>query len=480
VRIPDKGINKEAIFRQLREYRRDDTETRGGRAWGFVYDSGLAEADAVVEEAFVEFLKLNALDPTAFPSLLRLENEVVAMCIAHLQGPPEAVGNFTSGGTESCMLAVKSARDRARALRPEIERPEVILPITAHPAFHKACHYLGLTTVPTAVDPVTFRADPADVARAVTPNTIMIVASAVSYPHGVMDPITEIAEVARAHEVWLHVDGCIGGFLLPYYRRLGRSVPDFDFSVPGVCSMSMDLHKYAYCPKGASVVLYRDKSLRKYQLFSFGSWPGYPMLNATIQSTKAGGPVAAAWTALHFIGDEGYLELARQTLEATERLKKGLEAIPGLRLLGDTDTSLIAFASDDVDVFFIADEMKRRGWLVPPQPSYGPSPASLHLLVYAASLPHVNEMLADLEKAVVEAAGRAPALDPALREMLAGLDPASLTDEIIGQMMTAAGLEWNSVGDNMAEVNSILDSLPGPLRETLLTVGGNELFTPAN
>ncbi|MBI4729006.1 MAG: aspartate aminotransferase family protein [Acidobacteria bacterium] len=472
-------MSGEQVFERLRDLRRKDAETRGGRAWGLVYDSGLEEAREVAERAYVEFLGLNALDPTAFPSVLRLENEVVAMAIAHLGGGAGVVGNFTSGGTESCFLAVKTARDHARATRPEVARPEVILPITAHPAFHKACHYLGLTAVPTAVDPETFKADAGAVARAVSPSTIMIVGSAVSYAHGVLDPIAEMAAVARERGLWLHVDGCIGGFLLPYYRRLGRAVGDFDFTVEGVSSMSMDLHKYAYAPKGASVVLYRSKALRKYQLYACASWPGYPILNTTVQSTKPGGPIAAAWATLNFIGDEGYLRLARLTLEATERLIAGISGIPRLRVLGRTDTSLIAFASEDVNVFYIADEMKRRGWLIPPQPSFGPSPASLHLIVTASSLPQVDAFLADLRTCVEAAAGRGLRIDPALRDTLAALDPSSLTDEMLSRVVGAAGVEWDALEDSMADVNSILDSLPPQVREALLIAGGNELFTPA-
>jgi len=479
VRIPEQGLSREEVLQRLEEYRAHDAETRQGRAWGLVYDAGVRQVEDLAKQAYTDFLAINALDPTAFPSVLRIENDLVAMAAAHLQSGPEVVGNFTSGGTESCMLAVKTARDWARANRPEVAHPEVILGTTAHPAFHKGCHYLDVRPVLVDVDPVTFKVDPEAVAQAVSPNTIMIVGSAVSYAHGVVDPIRELSEIARRHGLLLHVDGCIGGFLLPYLRRLGASVPDFDFSVPGVTSMSMDWHKYGYAPKGASVVLYRDKALRKFQFYACASWPGYPIINPTIQSSRSGGPLAAAWAVVNFLGDAGYIELARRTLEATRKLVAGIGSIPSLRVLGVPESSLIAIASDDVNVFYVADAMRRRRWLISAQPQFGPSPASLHLIVTASSLGQVDGFLKDLAGSVEEARGSGSRLDPALREILANLDPAALTDEILDAMLGAAGVEWGSISESMAEVNTIMDSLPPAVREALLIAGGNTLFTPS-
>src|SRR5215470_10653784 len=267
MKIPAHGMHREALFERLESYRANDTPWREGRTWAYVYDPG-REAEEVIKQAYMMYLSDNALDPTAFPSALRLENEVVAMAAAHLHGDDQVVGNFTSGGTESIILAVKTARDYCRHHKPHIKAPEILLPATAHAAFQKAAHYLDVKPVLVAVDPRTFKADVDAVRRAITANTILLVGSAVSYAHGVVDPIRELGQLALEHDLLLHVDACMGGFLLPYFRRLGAPVPDFDFGVPGVTSISMDLHKYAFAAKGASTILYRNAELRRFQLYA--------------------------------------------------------------------------------------------------------------------------------------------------------------------------------------------------------------------
>ena len=257
----------------------------------------------------MSFLSENALDPTVFPSVLRFENELVAMAASHLNGDDEVVGNFTSGGTESIMLAVKTARDYARAVRPEVREPEMVLPVTAHAAFQKAGHYLGVQAGAGPGRPEDVQGRRRRHARG---------------DHAEHDPARGLGRLLRprgrrsdprardssrsSRNLLLHVDACMGGFLLPYFRRLGAPVPDFDFSVPGVTSMSMDLHKYAFAAKGASTVLYRNKELRKYQIYTCAQWTGYTIINPTVQSTKSAGPLAAAWAVLNFLGDDGYLE----------------------------------------------------------------------------------------------------------------------------------------------------------------------------
>jgi sphinganine-1-phosphate aldolase len=404
-----------------------------------------------------------------FPSMLRLENEVVDIAAAHLGGGPEAAGNVTSGGTESCLLAVKTARDHARATRPGITRPRMLLPESAHAAFHKAGHYFDVEVVRVPVDPTTFRADVAAMADAVDDDTILLVASAVSYPHGVVDPIPELGALAAERGCLLHVDACIGGWLLPFLRRLGADIADFDLGVPGVTSISVDLHKYAYTPKGASVVLYRDRALRRHQLFASASWNGYTVINATMQGTKSGGPLAAAWATLHYLGDDGYLEIARRTQEATRRLLEGVEAIDGLRVLGRPEMSLLAFTSDELDLFEVVDDMKDRGWYVQPQLASGSSPANIHLSVTGASLDRVEELLADL----AACCDRARAIDPdpeeaALLAGLADLDPAAFGPEVYAGMLQLAGLGGDVLPERMAPINRILNALPASLREQLV------------
>ena len=480
MKIPQKGIPKEELFRRMEEFGAQDLETHGGRTWAYVYDSGRAEVEQTAREAYLKFLSPNGLDPTVFPSLLRFENELMAMAAAHLSGGEEAVGSFTSGGTESCMLAVKTARDLFREKKPGIKEPEMILPVTAHAAFHKAAHYLCVKPVVVPVDPQTYKADLGAVAAAVNENTILLVGSAVSYAHGVIDPIAELGRLALERDLLLHVDACVGGWMLPYFRRLGAQVTDFDFSVPGVSSISMDFHKYAYCPKGASCVLYRDKELRRHQFFACAGWTGYTVINATIQSSKTGGPLAAAWTTLNAYGDEGYLEIARRTHEATKKVMAGIESIPELRILGRPEFSMVAFTSDQVDVFQIIDEMKERAWYIQPQLGFHGSKENIHLSITGISLDRADAMLADLRECVARAKELGGSGgEPPLAQALAGMDLTSLTPEGLGQLLAMAGISGGALPQRMAAINGILNSLPAPLTEKLLIEYFNDLFRPA-
>jgi glutamate/tyrosine decarboxylase-like PLP-dependent enzyme len=292
MKISQKGMSQEEIFERLEAFRKDDLKWQEGRAFGYVFDPG-KDVMAVAKKAYTAFLSENGLDFTVFQSLQRLEKELAAFGAQHLGGDENVVGNFSSGGTESIILAVKAARDYYREKKPGIKQPEMILPTTAHAAFHKAAHYLDVKVVAVGVDPQTFKVHADQVRQAITENTIMLVGSAPSYAQGVIDPIKDLSDIAIEKNLWLHTDACMGGFLLPYFKRLGEPVPDFDFSVPGVSSISMDLHKYAYSPKGASLVLYRNKDLRRYQIFACSNWIGYTIINNAVQSSKSGCPMAA-------------------------------------------------------------------------------------------------------------------------------------------------------------------------------------------
>jgi len=474
--IPKQGLSREQVFRRLEDFRAHDMPWRDGRTWAYVYDPG-QEAEQVIKDAFSMYLTENALDPTVFPSTMHLENDLVAMAAHHLGGDSEVVGSFTSGGTESIFLAVKTARDRARDLRPGIREPEMVLPITAHASFQKAGHYLGVRPVMVPVDPKTFRADPEAMRAAITERTVLLVGSAISYAHGVVDPIRELGALALEKDLLLHVDGCMGGFLLPYFRRLGAPVPDFEFTVPGVTSISMDLHKYAFAAKGASVILHRHKGLRKYQMYACSNWTGYTVINTTVQSTKSGGPLAAAWAVLHFIGDDGYLEIARQVLDATQRIARGVERIPGLRLLGEPDMNLLAFTSDEVSVFHVVDEMRERGWFVQPQLGFESSKENIHLSINPASVGWVDALLDDLATCVEKARGMASGdLKARLEGAVAGLADQELSDEQIRGLLAMAGVTGASLPGRMADVNEVLNALPATLREKLLVAYLNELY----
>jgi sphinganine-1-phosphate aldolase len=461
------AMGRDAVLTRLTEYRAEDLPARGGRTFAYVYDSGRPDIDELAAQVYSSFLDVNGLDPTVFPSLLRMENEVIGIVAEHLGGGPNTVGTFTTGGTESIILAVKAARDAARVQRTAVTRPEVVLAVTAHASFQKACHYLGLTPVLVDVDASSFQVSAAAVRAGITENTVLLVGSAPSYAHGVIDPIVELGQLALEHGVPLHVDACIGGWLLPYFRDLGAAVAPFDLSVPGVTSMSVDLHKYAYCAKGASVVLYADAGMRRHQYYACADWTGYTMINTTVQSSKSGGSLAAAWAVLHAVGADGYLELAAQTLRATEAMLAGIAAIPGLRVLGAPEMALVAIAADEVDVFTVCDEMAARGWYVQAQLGYRGLPASMHLTLTASSESVVPALLADLAECV--AAGGTSTLDPELLAAVRSLDPDALPDDVLGALLPMAGLQpGGGLPERMAGINALLEAMSPRLRERLL------------
>lgn len=481
MRIPETGAPSEEILDQLGRLSEGDLGWRSGRAFGYVYHAGDAIAD-LGKAAYMRYLTENALDPTEFPSLLRLENDVVAMCIDHLGGDEACVGNFTSGGTESILLAVKAARDAWQARHPG-ERAEMVLCRTAHAAFFKAAHYFGITPIITEADPDTYRAVPAAFEAAITDRTCLIVGSASQYAHGVIDPIEELGAIALARGVRLHVDGCIGGFVLPFFRELGDDVPAFGLSVPGVTSISMDLHKYAYCPKGASVVLHRDKALRRSQIYICASWSGYTLANATVQSSRSGGPMAAAWATMRHVGRDGYRALCSGLLDGRRRLVDAVRATPGLRVLGDPKICLVAFTSTDpdVNVFALGDALNRAGWYVQPQLTMTNSPANLHLTLTPANLPHLDAFIADLRAAVdaVRAAPN-PSISPFVAQALATIDFDKLDDATFGQLLAAAGLGGGGeLPTDRAEINLILDQMSPSLRERVLSFFFNDLYAPS-
>ncbi|MEO7069540.1 MAG: aminotransferase class V-fold PLP-dependent enzyme [Nostocoides sp.] len=471
------GRALEEIRAHLKALRERDLPTHGGRTLSYVYDSGLADVDALGREALAMFSSANGLDPTAFPSLLAMENDLVARAGRLLDAPTGFVGSVTSGGTESILLAVQAARDS----RPEIDGPSMVLPSTAHAAFHKAAHYFGVRPLIVDVDPATFRADPAAMASTIDASTVLVVASAPSYAHGVVDPVPAIASVAAARGLRCHVDACIGGWVLPFLQR----PRDWTFAVDGVTSMSVDLHKYAYTPKGVSILLHRNGTLRMPQLFASAQWPGYTMLNSTTQSTKSGGPLAAAWAVTEAIGDEGYAALAATARQATLDLAAAVSGIRELRVVAEPEATLICLTTSDpgLDVFTIADDMRTRGWFVQPQLAFGAMPATLHLTLSAATAPSVPTFVDDLRASVEVAKAAGPAqTPPGLDAMLASLDPASLDEATLGQLLGAAGLADGSgaiaLPERMAPVNALLDAAAPALREALLKGVLDQLLRP--
>lgn len=459
--LPPTGRTAADLLAEIARLKADDLPVRGGQVTAYVYDTGRPEVHDAAARAYFEMLEVNTLDPTAFPSVVAMEKQVVG-AVADLLGGGH--GSFTSGGTESIMLAVKAARDAAGR-----ERPNLVLPVTAHPAFHKAAHYLGVEVRPVAVDLGTFKAPARAVEAAIDAGTILVVASAPSYPQGVIDPVEEIAAVAAAAGVRCHVDACVGGWLLPWLREAGADIPPFDLSVPGVTSLSCDLHKFGYAPKGASVVLFADPADRRAAYFASAAWPGYTVINATVQSSKSAGPLGGAWATLQALGRAGYLELGRATLEAAARLRAGIEEIDGLRVLGEPESSLVAFAGTGVDVFVLADEARGRGWFLQPQLSYAGIPANLHITVTGVTLAGVEAMLKVIAESAEAARRRGPAVLPdGLVELVAGLDLDALDDAAFAELAAAVGVDLGGGQPEMATVNAVLDALPAAVREAVL------------
>lgn len=394
--IPSTGRQTQSLLEEMRAMKTGDVAWREGRTWSLVYYGGDAHHDAVMRGSNL-FFDDNALNPMAFKSLKKMESQVVQMTASMLNGPPECAGVMTSGGTESILMAVKAARDRARAKKPWILRPEIVAPETLHVAFDKACHYFGLKARYTAVD-ADGQAVVADLERAMGRNTVLVAASAPQYVTGTVDPIPEIGAIARRKGIPFHVDACFGGFILPWLERIGVELPVFDFRVPGVTSMSADVHKYGYAPKGSSVVLYRDMSYLKHQFYVCTDWPGGIYISPSMQGTRSGASIAAAWAALMAMGQDGYVERARQAMDIADRLRAGISSIPGLSVRGLPHSTIVAYGSDDeaVDLYAVADRIEAAGWGVDRQQN----PPTVHMTVNTTNGPIVEDYLADLRAAV--------------------------------------------------------------------------------
>jgi glutamate/tyrosine decarboxylase-like PLP-dependent enzyme len=396
LKIPAEGTAREALLAQLAALRHGDARWQDGRCFSLVYFAG-HEHERTLQEAHALFFMENGLNPMAFKSLQRMEREVVQMTASMLHAPPEAVGTMTSGGTESLLMAVKTYRDRARRHTPWRGRPELVAPDTIHPAVDKAAHYFGLRLRRARVRP-DGRVDVDAMRRLITRRTVLLLASAPQYPHGVLDPIEEVGALALERDLPFHVDACIGGFMLPWVERLGRPLAPFDFRVPGVTSMSADLHKYGLAAKGASTVVYRDMSYLRHQFFITTEFPGGIYASPSALGTRPGGTIAAAWAALRSLGEEGYLEHTRRALEATDALVAGVRSIPGLAVLGEPAGTIFAYHSteDAVDLYAVADRMADKGWHIDRQHR----PPTIHLTVTTQHPEHAEAYVTDLREAV--------------------------------------------------------------------------------
>ncbi len=361
--LPPEGKPRTEILATLRELdRREADRWKDGYVSGAVYH-GDPEHIAFLNEAYAITSQTNPLHSDLWPSIAKYEAEIVSMT-ANMLGAKQAsaakvCGSVASGGTESILLAMRSYRDWARDTK-GIASPELLVPSSAHAAFDKAAQYFGLKLVKVPVGP-DYRADVAATKKAITGNTICVVGSAVSFPHGAIDPIEELSELARKRGVGFHTDACLGGFVLPFAQKLGYEVPPFDFRLPGVTSMSADTHKYGYAAKGTSVVLYRSPDLRHYQYYTVADWPGGLYFSPTFAGSRPGALSAACWAAILSMGESGYLDASRRILETGAEIRDGIREIAELRVLGDP-LWVIAFTSDELNIYSIMDFMTKRQW----------------------------------------------------------------------------------------------------------------------
>jgi len=390
--IPREGMAKEELLRQLRAFQQKDIDWRSGRTWSLVYHID-REHHQFLKEAHNLFFSENRLNPFAFQSLRKLEEEIIRMTADMLHGDEKVVGTVNSGGTESLYLAVFSARQRAR----RIARPEVVLPTTQHPALAKAAHALGIRVIKVPVDDAQ-RADVAAMERAISANTILLCASAPQYPHGVLDPIPELGQLAEKYRIPFHVDACLGGFMLPWVEALGHELPPWDFRVPGVTSLSADIHKMGYGAKGASALLYRSMAYLKHQFYVDTDYPGGIYAVPALLGTRSGGPLAAAWAGMKALGRNGYLELAGKVMEATDSMREKLLAIPQIELVGQSCMNVLAYKTrnNQPDIFVLADRLQEKGWMVDRQQF----PNCIHLTIQHHNRPSLEQYARDVQEAV--------------------------------------------------------------------------------
>lgn len=513
---PDVPLRTDGILDRLAALRAADAPTHGGRVLSYVYDPGLAELDELAAAAMRAVQPVNGLDPTTFTSVAVMERELVAFARRVLRGPvdgPDAVvGSVTSGGTESCLLAVKIARDAFVEQHPGV-RPRVVAPVSVHAAFRKAAQYLGVDLTLVPVDPASGRADAARTVAALAGGDVALaVVSAPSYPHGVVDPVAEVADAAQALGVPVHVDACVGGWVLPFWEAAGGdAVPPFDFSVPGVTSISADVHKYGYAPKGTSVLLVRGRDRQRRQFFATTGWPGYPVVNATTSGSRSAAPLAAAWAVSQALGTDGYTALTARCVRATRALVAAVGAIEGLRVVGSPDGPLVAVATDGsvpadrrVDPHVWADAVRTHGWVLQPQPGLVQDdgtrlPHTTHLTVTPVTEAGVDGLVAAL-RASAEAVRGAPR--PAAADVLGGIAGAlgASPEEAVAHLAGAGADEvWAvlqgallggepgagapaardggpapsdgaelALPGSLAPLLAVMEALPGPVAERLL------------
>lgn len=459
-----------SILARLRELRARDAPTHGGHVLSYVYDPGLSFLDDLAADAARLMQPVNGLDPTTFGSVAALERDLLGFVRDLLHGSSEIVGTVTTGGTESCLLAVKTARDVWRT-GGGTGTPRLVMPVTAHAAFQKAAHYFGLDLDMVPVSD-SGEVAVADIASRLGPEVALVVVSAPSYPVAALDPVAAVAELTEAAGIALHVDACIGGLVLPFWPGL----PAWDFAISGVTSISADLHKYGYAPKGISVLLQRGRDRQRAQYFATTRWPGYPVVNPTILGSKSAGPLAAAWAITHALGVTGFQMLADSCLRSTQAIIAAVARIEGLTVLGTPVGPLLAVAADpavpaerQVDPHHWADAARELGFVLQLQPAAAGIRPTTHLTITPVTESVLPELLAVLTTAADAVRGE-PHVDAG--PLLAGLPPQTgpLDSETAAAILGGFGIGADAaLPDALAPLLAIIEAAPPPLAERLLT-----------
>lgn len=474
-------MTHDEILARLAGLRAEDAPTHGGRVLSYVYDSGRADLDDLAARAVQAMQPVNGLDPTTFTSVATLERELIGFVRDLLHGDPDVVGTVTTGGTESCLLAVKTARDSwlaARGLEPGAARPRLVAPMTVHAAFQKAAHYFGLELdlVPVLDSGAV---SPEVIGDRLGDDVALVVVSAPNYPFAALDPIEAVAALGAARDIPVHVDACIGGLVLPFWP----GVPAWDFAVPGVTSMGADLHKFGYAPKGVSVLLQRGRDRQRIQYFATTRWPGYPVVNPTILGSKSAGPLAAAWALTQALGREGFADLAASCLRSTAGVREAISGIEGLRVVGDPVGPLLAVATDAsvaeerrVDPHHWADAVRDAGWILQLQPGLGGLPATTHLTITPVTEAGLPELIPALI-AGADAVRGVPHVDAA--PLLAGLAVETLDSDSAWALLQGFGIGAEGLPGKLAPLLALIEVLPPPVAERLLTELLARLVEPA-
>ncbi|KAK7502920.1 hypothetical protein BaRGS_00005869 [Batillaria attramentaria] len=413
VTIPEKGMSSDELRQKLREFKEKELDHEKGQIFAYTYTlsddhynlqkdvfdmftekfGASEDQEKIVREFHLAFLHENALNPMIYPCLRQMETEVISMTAAMLNGDEDTVGFLTSGGTESILMAVKTYRDRAHKLFPHIKHPEIVAPRTQHPVMAKAAHYFGLTIKHVPVGP-DYRADVKELEKAIGPNTVLLGCSAPQFCHGIVDPVEEIGALGLKYGLPVHVDACFGGFMLPWIEKLGYPVPKWDFRCAGVTSISADVHKYGYCAKGASAIVYRNSELRKYQIFTYAEWPGGLYGSPSMAGTRP------AWASLKALGEDGFMAKARELMDITDTLKAGVQKIDGLTIIGTPHMTCFAVGSNDpeVNILAVADVMETKGWKIERQQK----PDCMHCSILPHHKHSSSKLLDDLAASVKE------------------------------------------------------------------------------